>query len=777
VLDAMVAAYKEAASYDDAGYMELQYQLADQPRGDSATSNFMVAMARPNKIRVQAHDGVAVSDGEKLWGAVREISDQVLQRDAPAEITLESLSFNHSLADALARGPTQMFSFLPPQLILLLSDDPLKTLLYESSDPVLIESAKIDEHECHRVEFKRKEGTGVFWIDQETSVLRRFEFPSDLLRTLVAESYRVPVDQIQNLSLVAEFNKAQLDGEIEPMTFEFQAPPEMQRVDEFLPEDIRWLGKPVPKFSFVDLDGNPITRDWMAGKIAVLDFWASWCRPCRETLPDLEQVYQKYKDNDKVVFVAVSQDKPDVPDEALRDTFTQLGVNVPIARDPEQHGSAMLRVHAYPTSLILGSDGAVEFRQSRGDWPGLGAVRLSARLETLLAGESLHQETLQRYDETHGAQKRQFQKLLAKCLEEDLYVFRPQEIPRAEIVPRSDPKSLRMTQLWTSTELAAPGNVLVVERPDQPPRILVLEEGKSVAEMATKGNVVSAKPLGVPPEEIVSFLRPAAGADGKRRFVGSATGLQQVHLWDDDFNLLLSFPKDALEKRHAGIADARIADLTGDGVLEMVVSYLGIVGVQGVSLEGERTWRNRRAIQSVRLALLGPDDQGRRSILTMNLPEGSPSTLVVLDSKGEYKGEFSLPNRSVAWIEAADLDGDGQPEICGLAPAEGGNMEAVGLNVEGEELWSYPLPPGVHEHQIEAVTAGKLLPGSSAQWLLPAADGTIHILDAAGKPIDVFAYGKPLTGLATAEWDGKRVLLVSTPESVDAWQVEPPKDP
>ncbi|NQT11826.1 MAG: hypothetical protein HQ582_03700, partial [Planctomycetes bacterium] len=102
VLNAMVAAYKEADSYDDMGYIEIQYQLDGEPLGDAA--NFMVAMARPNKIRVQAYAGVAVSDGQKLWGAVKKISDQVLQRDAPAELTVESLSFNHILSDALAQG-------------------------------------------------------------------------------------------------------------------------------------------------------------------------------------------------------------------------------------------------------------------------------------------------------------------------------------------------------------------------------------------------------------------------------------------------------------------------------------------------------------------------------------------------------------------------------------------------------------------------------------------------------------------------------------------------
>ena len=87
------------------------------------------------------------------------------------------------------------------------------------------------------------------------------------------------------------------------------------------------------------------------------------------------------------------------------------------------------------------------------------------------------------------------------------------------------------------------------------------------------------------------------------------------------------------------------------------------------------------------------------------------------------------------------------------------------------------MPQGMHRHQIEAVTTGDLLPEKPRHWLLAGADGTIHLVAADGKPIDSFAYGTELTGLATAQWDGKHVLLVSTVGGVDAWQVEPPETP
>ncbi len=775
ILDKMVAAYQGASSYDDKGHLGIRYQLGGQPRG--ADLNYAVAFARPNKIRVQAYDGMVVSDGQKVWGLARSMPGQVLSLDAPPEITIESLFPSHIVADAMIREPTRTFSWLPVQLILLLADDPLKTLLHESAEPEVIEPGMLGERACHRIRIQRPDGVGGFWIDQETYVLRRFEFPAEVLRTMVAEQERVPRNEIQNLLLMAEMAEAKFGGQIDPQAFEFQTPPELKVVEDFMPGDVGWLGRKVPEFSFTGLDGEAITRESLSGKIAVFDFWATWCQPCRMTLPDLEQVYQQYKDNEKVAFVAVSVDKPDVTDQQLRDLFAEIGVHVPIARYLDETAFETLGIQAYPTQVVLDAEGVVEHRQSGGDQPGLGAPRLAARLEKLLAGETLHEETVGQYQQARDAGKKRFEELLQTSVENDLYVLPRPGIPKAEIAERAEPKTLKLTQLWSCTELAAPGNVFVLARPDGPPRILVLDQASSVAEIATEGNVVSIKPLGVPPQEPVFFLRSGVGSDQRRYFVGSSLGVQQVHLWDEDFKLVRSFPEDATQNPHAGIADVRIADLDGDGTLELAVSYFGVVGVQGVSLEGERTWSNKSVIQSMRMVVLGPDAEGQRQLLTINAARLPQGTLVKLDAQGQQKGDLSFDNRVIAWLGAEDLDGDGQPELCALTAIGEGKLEAIGFDLEGKKLWSYALPQGIHEHQIEAVTSGKLLPDQPAHWLLAAADGSIHVIDAEGKPIDVFAYGKALTGVGAAQWDGKRVLLVATPEGVDAWQVEPAENP
>jgi hypothetical protein len=107
-----------------------------------------------------------------------------------------------------------------------------------------------------------------------------------------------------------------------------------------------------------------------------------------------------------------------------------------------------------------------------------------------------------------------------------------------------------------------------------------------------------------------------------------------------------------------------------------------------------------------------------------------------------------------------------------MSQKELGSYVAVGLDISGKELWTYELPKGHPQVPIDAVVPGSVTPSGPPQWLLPAADGSIHILAADGKLFDRFNYGSPLSGLATTRLDGRPVLLIASPQGVDALRVE-----
>ena len=755
VFDRMVDVYQNASSYSDAGTVHL---LAEAGRDKFIDDPFdySLTLVRPNKIRLQAYLAKLVCNGETLYAEIKN-QPQILERPAPKRVTLRTL-----LADrVLAMDLTQGVAGLMPQLVLLLADDPTKALLQDGENPVLAESGQIEGRDCYRVQVAWPEGTVTFWIDQETFVLRRIVFPTEgLLRAISQER---PVDHV---SLVAEFSGAQIDGKIDPKAFEFEVPEGAEIVKFFSPpHSAQLLGKEVPDFEFFSLDGKPITPESLAGKVVAFDFWATWCGPCKRSLPGLQKVYEQYKDNPKVAFYAVSVDRPDVPNEDLVKLFEDLKVTVPILRAAEE-STAPFKFIGVPTMFIVGADGVVQDYTVGGN-PEF-AEALPEKLDKLLAGENIYEKPLKEYQD----QLDQYAKMIEASAEDgsstDEPVVEERKLPEVTTAQRSEPSTLKLTPLWKCEDVTSPGNMIVLGEKDGSARLAVVEGWKSIAEVGADGKRIALHELNLAEKEVVGSLRSAVDANGKRYTVAFLTTQQRCHLLDEDWKQVVSYPEDALENPHSGIADVEIGDLEGDGSLEMYVSYWGVVGIQAVSLEGKRLQSNRSASNVLGMAIGPPNKEGRRELVCTN----STGSLVVFDAQLQRQREIRIPNQMLHRIVAADLRGDGQPSWCGMAAPRLGENVAVGVSLAGEELWNYPLPPGVQPRPIEPITSGRITQDGPGQWILPGPDGSIHIVSADGEPIDQFNYGATLQGLATVEIDGQPALVVASENGLEAWRVE-----
>ena len=172
VLKNMVAAYKRAPGYADAGKVHLT--VTPDPNQISGAANFAVTFVRPNKLRMEVYQAAVVCDGKTLHAAVLDLPGQVLEREAPANLTLQAVHADGILDATLRSG----FAGPPPQMLFLLADDPLKVLLQDAEVTVLEEPAQIAERDCYRVQIKRPDGKAVFWIDRESYALRRVEYPN-----------------------------------------------------------------------------------------------------------------------------------------------------------------------------------------------------------------------------------------------------------------------------------------------------------------------------------------------------------------------------------------------------------------------------------------------------------------------------------------------------------------------------------------------------------------------------------------------------------------------
>jgi thiol-disulfide isomerase/thioredoxin len=146
---------------------------------------------------------------------------------------------------------------------------------------------------------------------------------------------------------------------------------------EVLPWSAR---KPVPQLSGTDLLGKTWRLTELRGKAVLINFWASWCEPCRAELPSLDVLAQFYGP-EKLVVLAVNFKEP--PAVALRHV-QRANIGLPILLDTSGQISREWGATVFPTTVLVAADGRV-WGMVRGelDWSSLQAGKLVA---PLLAG-------------------------------------------------------------------------------------------------------------------------------------------------------------------------------------------------------------------------------------------------------------------------------------------------------------------------------------------------------------------------------------------------------
>jgi cytochrome c biogenesis protein CcmG, thiol:disulfide interchange protein DsbE len=114
-------------------------------------------------------------------------------------------------------------------------------------------------------------------------------------------------------------------------------------------------GAPAPDFTLTDLAGQPVQLSSLKGQVVLINFWATWCIPCRAEMPAIQQAYNARKDQGFTV-LAVNLNEP-VPD--VQSYVTSLNVNFPVLLDAGDSISNLYRVRGYPTSFFIDRGGTV----------------------------------------------------------------------------------------------------------------------------------------------------------------------------------------------------------------------------------------------------------------------------------------------------------------------------------------------------------------------------------------------------------------------------------
>jgi cytochrome c biogenesis protein CcmG/thiol:disulfide interchange protein DsbE len=139
-----------------------------------------------------------------------------------------------------------------------------------------------------------------------------------------------------------------------------------------------FLARPAPPFALTLFDGSVLRLEDLHGKVVFLNFWASWCLPCRAEARTLEAAWQKYRDQG-VVFVGVNlQDR----EEAAREFIEEFGVTYPNGMDRGARIAVGYGVWGLPETFFIDRDGRITYKHIGA----LGWGTITAKLEEAMRG-------------------------------------------------------------------------------------------------------------------------------------------------------------------------------------------------------------------------------------------------------------------------------------------------------------------------------------------------------------------------------------------------------
>ena len=115
------------------------------------------------------------------------------------------------------------------------------------------------------------------------------------------------------------------------------------------------VGKLAPDFTLVDRQGKTWTLSELTGQVVFVNFWATWCAPCREEMPSMERLYRALPTDKFKMLAILSRDEP-----AFADTLgAKLGVSFPILIDPDNKAGQAYGLTGVPETYIIDKQGVL----------------------------------------------------------------------------------------------------------------------------------------------------------------------------------------------------------------------------------------------------------------------------------------------------------------------------------------------------------------------------------------------------------------------------------
>jgi thiol-disulfide isomerase/thioredoxin len=121
------------------------------------------------------------------------------------------------------------------------------------------------------------------------------------------------------------------------------------------------IGEPAPRYAATTLAGDSASTSALAGKVVLLNVWATWCAPCRDEIPYLQSLYDRHR-GEGLEVVGVSVDARG-QESAIREFAQEFRMTYPIWRDPDERVQSLYFALGVPSSYLIDRAGILRWRR------------------------------------------------------------------------------------------------------------------------------------------------------------------------------------------------------------------------------------------------------------------------------------------------------------------------------------------------------------------------------------------------------------------------------
>lgn len=611
-------------------------------------STYDVAVERPDKIAIIQKDGMfgvsAASDGTTLT-VYNSMMKSYTAKPAPKTV------------DEIAEEITSEFASSPGQMLFsagMWGSKPYESIMDGVTSGVYVAKIDLDGTACHHLRYAQEGFDWDAWVTVATPPLL-VKMTADMSRQM--EAARESVPGMADIKMVVDvaFSNWKFNEPVSPAVFQFTPPAgaKLQGSDDdnSSGEQSELIGKPAPDFNLPLLDGGSARLSELTSTVVVLDFWASWCGPCRKGMPIIAKVAEKFAPQGVKVFAVNVMETTDTIRGFLKEEKLQLTV----ALDADGKAGKAYGAEAIPTTIVIGPDGRVQAVHV-GLSPNL-EKQLTSELEALLRGEDLA-------GKASGSQA-------------------SPGAPADAVTTGSD----ALKKQWT-----AAGNWTGVGYDRNRSTILALRKGK-YAEVDSAGTVKNEVSLNTDNNS----LRLAYADESSPANLVTFTGWgKDVQAFAPDGKQLWSYP------RGNGVDDVWAGNITGDQREEVVIGYNGSTGLHAVDPDGKQLWKYTGIGNVWHLCTGDVNGDGKAEVISTS----ARGQVHVFDAAGKKMKDIS-PGFYASMVRfAAGADG---PRVYVTGSSDDGEMLAA-FDFQGTEKWRVKLHKGeAHVDSAAVSPAGDMV--------------------------------------------------------------------